>query len=73
MPDLALGHQLLDVIARPACQLTPKINAHAAQRVRLFLGLVDMQVWQLHPTTGVPALDPAPSIVNSIGCILKKV
>ena len=39
------------------------------QRVRLFLGFVDKQVAQMHPTTGVPALDPEPRIVNSMGCI----
>ena len=35
-------------------------------RVRLFFGLLDLHVKHSHPITGVPALDPAPRIVNSI-------
>jgi len=34
--------------------------------------LTDKQVSQLHPTTGVPALDPLPRMVNSKDGILKK-
>ena len=36
------------------------------QRVRLFFGLFDLHVEQSHPMTGVPALDPAPRMVNLI-------
>ena len=36
-------------------------------RVRLFLGFMDRHVEQSQPTTGVPALDPEPKIVNLNG------
>jgi hypothetical protein len=32
--------------------------------VRLLRGLSELQVAQLQPTTGVPALEPTPSIVS---------
>jgi hypothetical protein len=40
------------------------------QRVRLFLGSIELQVAQLHPTTGVPALEPAPNMVSCIDHLL---
>ena len=36
--------------------------------VLLFLGFTDKQTLHLQPTTGVPALEPAPSIVK-VFCI----